>query len=196
MRITSVLPVAVAAVLGAAAAERAFKPTSIAVVNISEIFENYEKKKDIEAKLEAEIKVEEKKFIEKQEELKKSQAELKNVQEGTERHKELTVKGKTLEYELKSWEKELVKIFQEKQMNALKEIRDEITTDIDKYRTGMGIGIVLEKQVSAEGKSNSVRWPIVHFVTPELEITGEIIKRLNTGYGKAATTPAATGAEK
>jgi hypothetical protein len=53
-------------------------------------------------------------------------------------------------------------------MSALKEIRDEITTDIDKYRTGMGIGIVLEKQVSAEGKANSVRWPIVHFVVPEL----------------------------
>jgi Skp family chaperone for outer membrane proteins len=192
MQIVRVLPVAVAAVLGAAAADRAFKPPSIAVVNISEVFENYEKKKEIEKKLEDEIKAEEKKFNAKQEELKKVQELLKNLQEGSKEHKETTVKGKTLEYELKNWEKELVKQFQDKQMNALKEIRGEITDDIEKYATGMGIGIVLEKQVAAEGKNNSVRWPIAHYVKPELEITADIIQRLNAGYGKT-TVPAPSG---
>jgi len=165
---------------------RDFKPARVAVVDISEVFENYQKKKDIEGQLEAQIKTEEKQFEEGQEQLKTVNAELKNVQEGGAKHKELVLKKTELEFQLKNRQKEILKEFQEKQFNALKEIRSEITADIEKYAQAMEIDLVLERKVSAEGKGNlqPVHWPIVHYVKPELEITGDIIKRLNAQYRK------------
>ncbi len=180
---------------------RTFKPPRIAVVDISEVFENYGKKKDIESQLEAQIKGEEEKFREKEGELKATLEELKNVQEGTEKHQQLVLKKTKLELELKNRQKEIFNEFQEKQANALKEIRNEITGEIEKYAVAMEIDLVLEKKVAAEQKGNfrSGHWPIVHYVRPELEITDDIIKRLNARYsrpGAQATGGAEAKAKK
>ena len=171
---------------------RDFKPARVAVVDIAEIFENYEKKKDLEKRLELEIKEEEKKFQEQQKEFEKLKEEMKNLQAGTDKHKDLTLRIGGLEYELKSRQQSLIKQFQEKQMSALKTIREEITADIKKYAEGLDLDIILEKQVAADSKGGSLRWPIVHFAKPELEITSDIVTRLNTQYGKPSQ-PAAGG---
>ncbi len=168
-------------------APRTFKPPRIAVVDISEVFENYQKKIDIEKRFEEEVKAAEEKLGNQQNERTKLEKELKNVQPGSDRHKDLTLRINELDYMLKNRQKELLKEFQEKQMAALTEIRDEIVTDIEKYAVGLDLDIVLEKQV-AQGKMNAVRWPIVHYVKPELEITNDIIKRLNTQYTRPPST--------
>ena len=166
-------------------APRDFKPSRIAVVNIADIFENYEKKKDKEKKLLEEAKVEEKKFQDDKSALDKLQEELKNMEVGTPAHKKQTLLIQEKSYELKSRQQELLKAFQEKQMEALKEIRKEITDDIEKYATGLELDLVLEKQVTAESKESAIHWPIVHYAKPELDITQDIVKRLNTQYGKS-----------
>jgi Skp family chaperone for outer membrane proteins len=174
---------------------RTFKPPRIAVVDISDVFENYSKKKDIESQLEAQIKVEEDKFREKENALKATIEELKNVQEGSEKYQQLVLKKTKFELELKNRQKELLNEFQEKQASALKEIKNEITGEIEKYAVAMEIDMVLEKKVAAEGKGNlrSVHWPIVHYVRPELEITDDIVKRLNARYSKPGAPAASTG---
>jgi len=174
---------------------RTFKPPRIAVVDIAEVFENYGKKKDIENQLEAQIKAEEEKFREKESELKATLEELKNVQEGTDKHQQLVLKKTKLELGLKTRQKEIFNEFQEKQANALKEIRNEITGEIEKYAVAMEIDLVLEKKVAAEQKGNmrSGHWPIVHYVRPELEITDDITKRLNARYGRTPAPLLATG---
>ena len=188
------LGVGALAVRGQAPQEpRGFKPPRVAVVDIAEVFENYQKKKDIEGRFEAEIKVEQAKLDALEAEHKKLVEELKNVQTGSEREKELILKKTQLEYEVKNRQKELFKDFQERQFAALKEIREEIMGDIERYATGMDIDMVLEKKVSAETKGNgpSVHWPIVHYAKPELEITSDVVKRLNAKYRPGA--PAAGG---
>jgi Skp family chaperone for outer membrane proteins len=171
-------------------APRDFKPARIAVVDIAGVFENYQKKKDIEARLEAEAKVEEKKFQKMDSDFKALIEELKNVQEGSDKHKELTLKKTQLEYEIKNRQKELLKEFQEKQLGALREIRGEIVSDIEKYAASMEIDLVLEKKVPADNqqKIQAVPWVVVHYVKPELEITDDIVKRLNAQYGKPQKT--------
>jgi len=172
---------------------RAFKPPRVAVVDINEIFENYQKTIDIRSRFEAEMRVKENKFKEEQNILQKLKDELKNVQEGTERHKELTLQIQNKDYDLKNWQKKILKEFQERQINALKEIKDEIVADIERYARGLELDIVFEKQVAA-GQLNQIRWPIVHYVKPELEISGDIIKRLNTQYGHIG--PVQTGSSQ
>ena len=163
-------------------APRTFKPARIAVVDIAEVFENYTKKKDVEARLEKQVKAEEAKMQEKEKEYKGLLEELKNVEDGTEQHKTLTLKKIELEYQVKNRQKELLKEFQDKQVSALREIRDEITAEITQYATAMDIDLVLEKKISAEGKGQSINWPVVHFVKPELDITQDIVKRVNAKY--------------
>src|SRR2546426_44788 len=171
------LGVGALAVRGQAPQEpRGFKPPRVAVVDIAEVFENYQKKKDIEGRFEAEIKVEQAKLDALEAEHKKLVEELKNVQTGSEREKELILKKTQLEYEVKNRQKELFKDFQERQFAALKEIREEIMGDIERYATGMDIDMVLEKKVSAETKGNgpSVHWPIVHYAKRSEDHTSEL----------------------
>ena len=172
---------------------RDFKPARIAVVNIYDVFESYEKKKDMENRFVAEADVEKKKLLDQQKEYKKLIEERKNVQEGSERHMELTLKIGEFEYKMKNLEKELFKKFEEKKRLALDEIQKEITAEIKKYAEGLEIDLVLEKQIVAGtgDRTDSIRWPIVHYVKPELEITADIIKRLNAQYGKPAPAPTA-----
>ena len=163
-------------------APRTFKPARVAVVDIGEVFESYAKKKDVEARLEKEVKAEEAKMQGQEKEYKRLIDELKNVEEGSEQHKTLTLKKIELEYQVKNRQKELLREFQEKQLKALREIRDEITAEINQYAAAMDLDLVLEKKISAEGKGQAISWPVVHFVKPELEITQEIVKRVNAKY--------------
>jgi Skp family chaperone for outer membrane proteins len=175
---------------------REFKPVRVAVIDISAVFENYDKKKDVEAKLKKEVEDKEKEFGDKQNELKKLQDQLKTLDEGTPQHRDLTLKVRGMEYEMKNRQKEILKELRTKQMDSLKEIRDEITADIKKYAEGLNLDLVLEKQVvgGAEGDANYFKWPFVHYAKGELDITEDIVKRLNAQYGKpAAPAGAATG---
>ena len=66
-------------------------------------------------------------------------------------------------------------------------MKNEITADIQKYAEGLEIDVVMEKKFTGEQKGDlrSV-WPIVHYVKPELDITADIVKRLNAQYRPAA----------
>jgi len=165
-------------------APRTFKPPRIAVVDVAEVFEGYAKKKDREAQLEVELKAEEKKHLTMMSEYKASIEELKNVEDGSEKHKELTLKKANFEYEIKAREKELMKEFEEKHFKFVAEMRGEILKDLETYAASMDIDMVIEKKVVTPGKTprQGSQWPIVHYAKPELDITQDLIKRLNAQY--------------
>ncbi len=179
------LAVACSGVLGQITpAPRNFKPPRIAVVDVAEVFEGYAKKKDRETQLEVELKAEEKKHQALIAEYKALVEELKNVEDGTEKHKEVTLKKVNSEYEIKNREKELMKEFEEKHFKFVGEMRGEILKDLESYAASMEIDLVLEKKVVTPGKTprQGSQWPVVHYVKPELDITQDLIKRLNAQY--------------
>ena len=69
----------------------------------------------------------------------------------------------------------------------LREIKEEITSEIEIYAQAYDLDLVLEKTVNAEGDPRggvSFQWPIVHYAKPEIDITSQIVKRLNERYQK------------
>ncbi len=165
-------------------APRAFKPPRIAVVDVAEAFEGYLKKRDREAQIEAELKAEQEKHEALITEHKALGEELKNVHEGSKRHKELALKKFELEYDVKARESELMKEFEEKHFKFLAEMREEILKDLEKYAVSMDIDMVIEKKVVTPGKNprQGSLWPVVHYAKPELDVTQDLIRRLNAQY--------------
>lgn len=169
---------------------RTFKPPRIAVLEVSRLFANYNKKKDVEKKLQAEMKEEEERFRELKTQQRQTVEELKNLQSGTPRHRELTIRSREQEYDLKTMEDELYKKFLKRKFDSLKEINIELSKDIGKLATALELDLVLEKTVLAEAEGGaSFHWPVVHYARPEIDITDELITRLNLQYGPSRVVP-------
>ena len=171
-----------------AQAVRSFKPPATAVVDIAEVFEQYEKKKDRQAEFQAEIKGVEDKLKDIEKKYKDVVQELPQVEAGP-RKNDLMLQKLKLEMEVKDLKEKEMDRLRGTQLKFLEEIRNEITQEIRAYADAENLDLVLEKTVTAEsGDGNQrmgFRWPIVHFVKPELEITKEIAERLNAHYKKA-----------
>ena len=54
---------------------------------------------------------------------------------------------------------------------------------------GQELDLVLDRTVLAEGENGvGFRWPIVHYARPEIDITDDLIQRLNASYGPRKTS--------
>ncbi|HVR75234.1 MAG TPA: OmpH family outer membrane protein [Planctomycetota bacterium] len=163
---------------------RTFAPPRIAVVDISQVFELYEKKKDRQAQFQSEIKVVEEKLKELEKKYKDVLSDIQNLEAGPRRREKEREKF-DLEQEVKDLNEKEKKRLRETQMRYLKEIRDEIEAEIQILAQAEDLELILEKKVIAETESPNMpgfSWPIVHFVAPEFEITNEIASRLNSRY--------------
>src|SRR5262245_5801914 len=97
-------------------AARGFKPPRVAVLEVSRLFESYNKKKDLESRLKAETREEEKKYRDMQTRYRAAQEELKNVQNGSPRHRGLTLLSKELEYDLQNSERDVYRKVRERKL--------------------------------------------------------------------------------
>lgn len=175
-----------AALVGVGAeAGRAFKPPSTATVDIAEIFDKYEKRRDRQAELQAESKGLEAKLKGLEEKYKALLQEI-SLAEAQETKKNLAVQKAALEFEVESLKKGEVDRLRQTQFKYIQEIRDEITQEIRDYAVARDLDLVIEKTITAEGEGSfpGLRWPIVHYAKPELDITKEIADRLNRRYGR------------
>jgi Skp family chaperone for outer membrane proteins len=71
--------------------------------------------------------------------------------------------------------KEFADVLKAKQAAAHMELREDILKEIRTYAGVKKIDLVIEKNVTAD----EVHWPIVHHARAGLDITAEIIRRLN-----------------
>ncbi len=165
---------------------RTFKSPTTAVVDIAKVFELYEKKKDRQEELQAEIKVVEDKHKDLEKKYKELVAELPNLEAGT-RKNDLMLQKLKLEMELKDLRETELKRLRETHLKYLQELKVEIMAEIEAYAKAQDVDMVLEKVLTldSEGAGPGSRWPIVHFAKPEFEITDEIAERLNSRYRKA-----------
>ena len=164
-----------------AQADRLFKPPRAAVVDISVIFEDYQKKIDRESEMKEQTKGIEEKLKELEKRYKEIQSELGNLAEGPKK-REKQVQKYTLELEVKEYKEGELKRLEEMQLRHVQEIRDEIEAEIQAYAKSNDIDLILEKTVTAAREGP--RWPICHFAKPELDISRDILGRLNSRYRK------------
>ncbi len=166
-------------------AVRNFRPPRTAVVDISSVFDSYQKKHDRQLDLTRESKSLQERFKILRQQLADIASDVKLMQPGQKRNEKLLEKLK-LEIEIKELEnKELLRL-QKTQVKFLREIKDEITQEIEIYAQAYDLDMVLEKTVNAEGDPRGLgfQWPIVHYAKPEIDITSQIVKRLNERYQK------------
>jgi len=160
-------------------AERLFRPPRVAVVDISAVFEDYGKKKDRQDELQKSTKEVEEKLKDLERRYKDINAEINNLEPGPAKNEKLLEKVK-LEIDVKELKDRELKKLEEIQLRYLQEIRDEISAEIQTFSRSLDLDIVIEKTVAAAREGP--RWPIVHYVKPELDITKEILDRLNARY--------------
>ncbi len=167
---------------------REFAPPRTAVIDIKKVFDAYEKKKVLEGDLLKEAAAAQEKLKNLQTRLKNVEDELKVTQQGTDDYEKLILKRTEIQLEASKLQREKLKEFEDKHKKAVGAIREEIISEIERYATAHQLDLVLENTFSADGtgapNSPSLSWPIVHYVKPEINISEEIIKILNSRYKK------------
>lgn len=164
-----------------------FRPPRMAIVDISEVFENYEKKNARQEVLAAEAKKVETSLKELETRLQTINEEVQLLQAG-EKRKNLLLEKAQLEIEMKDVGAREANRLREKQLGFLRDLREEIGREIEVYAEAYDLDVVVERSVTADpgGQSRAeFRWPIVHFAKPEIDITQQIIQRLNERYRKS-----------
>lgn len=187
---------------------RAFKPPRVAVVDVNQVFELYNKKKDRKDEFEVQVKTVDETLKAYEKRYKEIQAELPNLEPGKKKD-EMELEKFKLEQQNRSLKETEMGRLRELELKYLQEMRDEITDEIQNYAKALDLDLVLEKTLNAElGRGAGIRWPIVHFAKPELEITQEIADRLNGRYkpsraaaplgaaGQGAAVPPTPGTQK
>jgi Skp family chaperone for outer membrane proteins len=161
---------------------KAFKPPRTAVVDVTQVFEAYDKKRDRQDQFQIEIKDAEDKVKDIDKKVKDIAQEIQNLEPGKARTDKEFDKLK-LEREIKDLKQSEMDRLHKKQGEYINEIRDEIEAEISAYAQAVDLDLVIEKTFLAEpGPEGSFRWRIVHFAKPEIEITTEIAERLNSRY--------------
>ncbi len=179
------------AILGAlliAAAEKtpSFQPPRVAVVDISVVFDDYEKTQDLQKSVEKDKdelrkRVEELKI--RHEEL---EAELPTLKANSEQSIAKNLEKTKVELEAQALQKTKLKEFNDKRRTFLAEITGQIRDTIKEYAEAHDIDIVVEHQVKMENESARFEWPIIHYAKPELDVTEAITGLLNNKYRRSA----------
>jgi Skp family chaperone for outer membrane proteins len=160
-----------------------FRPPRTAVIDISKVFDAYEKKKERQTQFETDIKVVQEKLKALEKQYKELIEELPNLGPG-DRKTQLQLEEFKLKQKVEELQKTETGRLRETQMRYLKEIRDEIAEEIRAYAEAEDLDLVLEAKVVGDmgPEVGQFRWPIAHYVKPELEISNEVAKRLNNRY--------------
>ena len=164
-----------------------FLPPRTAVVDISQIFENFQKRKDRAEDLKAAFESLMKERKELKELIEVKEAELKDLKPGSESFKLKYLDHIELSAKLKELEQTRGKEFEEKRSGYLDEIRQEIKAEIAVVAQAEELDLILEKSVSAENPQAGMgfHWAIVHYAKPEFDITKKVTERLNERYQRA-----------
>ena len=170
-------------------AARLFSPPRTAVVDIYKVFEGYDKKREVEAEMQGKAEAAKVKIEALEAELKQIEAELKLVSEGSEAHSDLIIKRTQVALDAAKHKKKIRAEFRERHQTEVNRIRDEISRELTRYGEAHELNLILEKTFYAEmGEQMTLNWPIIHFASPEIAITDELIGILNSKSGAQAKT--------
>jgi Skp family chaperone for outer membrane proteins len=170
-------------------AVQGFLPPRTAVVEINAIFSGFEKKRVREEQLVAQLQ-DLKGILEKlKQEDKDLELELRQLKEDSEIYLEKLQRKLELQFTAKKLQATELKALEQKQLEFLREIQDEIAKEIAAFARAHNLDLVFDRTVSLQVDASSppFRWPLVHYSKPELDITQEITKRLNEKHKQSLT---------
>jgi Skp family chaperone for outer membrane proteins len=171
-------------------AARIFSPPSTAVVDIYKVFEGYDKKRDVEIEMRAKAEAARATIESLEGQLKEIEAELKLVTEGSEAHRALIIKRTELALDANKHKKKVRDEFRQRHQAEVTKIRDEISRELKRFGEAHELNLILEKTFYAEmGEQMTLNWPIIHFASPEIDITDEMIEILNSKENNLSKKP-------
>jgi Skp family chaperone for outer membrane proteins len=161
-----------------------FLPPRTAVVDISKIFESYQKRivRAEELKKKYDDVMQELQNLKDSREL--IEVEMKDLPPTSEDFQTKGLKLIQLGARIKEIQDKEGLDFEKKRSAFLEEIREEIKNEIRVVAESEELDLVLEKAVSAENPRAGLgfHWAIVHFAKPEFDITQKVAERLNERF--------------
>lgn len=160
-----------------------FLPPRTAVVDISTVFDAYQKQLDKSGELKAAIDKATKQLDSLKEGIAIKEEELKSIKQESPTYVKILSEALELKRKFREAQKNSQIEIQKKQGEIIKEIRSEIAAEIEKVATAKELDLVLEKAVTAgDQRGAGFHWKIIHFSKPEYDITKEVTDRLNQRY--------------
>ncbi len=175
--------------LFAQVAVKHFRPPRTAVVDTFEVIELYKKKEVLELELKAEVEAATREVEALDRRAKTIEAELKIIDEGTPEHRKKVLEKTEIGLQLADLKVKIRRQLEERQMQAIQQIRDEVDDEIRKYAENNDLDLVIEKKIPIEGRGAKINIPITRFAKPEIEITREIANILNERYARVTRKP-------
>ncbi len=154
----------------------------IAVVDFQRVFMSYEKRGELQKALDARKEKMNKELAAIEKELKAKQSDLDVLQPGTKEYTE--VQGKVIELEtlLEVTKRRFQFQLEQEQRGHMQRLLSDLDKQLQAYAKEHGIDLILSRYISDPRLARPLF--IALYSKPELDITDEIIKRLNSEYQK------------
>ena len=160
-----------------------FLPPRTAVVDISKVFDEYQKQIDKSAELKAAVEKTTRLLDTLKEGITIKEEELKSIKQEAPTYVKILSEALELKRKFREAQKKGTADIAKQQTDTIKMIRAEISKEIEMVATARELDLVLEKAVTAElQRGAGFHWKIVHFSKPEYDITKEVTDRLNLRY--------------
>ena len=160
-----------------------FLPPRTAVVDISKVFDEYQKQIDKSAELKAAVEKTTRLLDTLKEGITIKEEELKSIKQESPTYVKILSEALELKRKFREAQKKGTADIAKQQADTIKMIRAEISKEIETVATARELDLVLEKAVTAElQRGAGFHWKIVHFSKPEYDITKEVTDRLNLRY--------------
>lgn len=160
-----------------------FLPPRTAVVDISKVFDEYQKQIDKSAELKAAVEKTTRLLDTLKEGITIKEEELKSIKQESPTYVKILSEALELKRKFREAQKKGTADIAKQQTDTIKMIRAEISKEIETVATTRELDLVLEKAVTAElQRGAGFHWKIVHFSKPEYDITKEVTDRLNQRY--------------
>ena len=160
-----------------------FLPPRTAVVDISKVFDEYQKQIDKSAELKAAVEKTTRLLDTLKEGITIKEEELKSIKQESPTYVKILSEALELKRKFREAQKKGTADIAKQQTDTIKMIRAEISKEIEMVATARELDLVLEKAVTAElQRGAGFHWKIVHFSKPEYDITKEVTDRLNLRY--------------
>ena len=177
-------------VVGGQVAVKHFQPPRTAVVDTFEVIEKYLGKQELEKQLKGQFDDANQQLTDMERELARIEQELKILEEGTPEHRDRILDRTRLGLQFKDKKKKFGAELFRRRDEAIDSIRKKVETEITTYAVSHGVDLVIEKQIPIEGREGAkINIPIIRYVTPELDITNEIVVILNQRYKNELRQP-------
>ena len=152
-------------------------------VDISKVFDEYQKQIDKSAELKAAVEKTTRLLDTLKEGITIKEEELKSIKQESPTYVKILSEALELKRKFREAQKKGTADIAKQQADTIKMIRAEISKEIETVATARELDLVLEKAVTAElQRGAGFHWKIVHFSKPEYDITKEVTDRLNLRY--------------